>query len=58
MERALPPTMKVHKDAAIIVRDMITEFIGFSTCEAVDRLTEDRRQSLTAEDGMYLATSH
>jgi len=50
MKRALPPTAKMSKEAKACVQECVSEFIGFITNEASERLVEDKRKTITGDD--------
>eukprot|EP01083_Nonionella_stella_P020146 55844_1 len=56
MQRACPlliqgfPPCKISKEAKEGMQDCVSDFIGFVTSEAADRLQEDKRKTITADD--------
>ena len=50
MKRALPPSAKMSKEAKACVQECVSEFIGFITNEASERLVEDKRKTITGDD--------
>eukprot|EP01083_Nonionella_stella_P087882 244676_1 len=50
MKRALPDNAKVSKEAKETIQACVSEFIGFITSEASDRLAQDRRKTITGDD--------
>jgi len=50
MKQALPANAKVAKEAKDCIQECVTEFIGFITSEASDRLAKDDRKTITGND--------
>mmetsp|Transcript_17731 Transcript_17731/g.24913 ORF Transcript_17731/g.24913 Transcript_17731/m.24913 type:complete len:128 (+) Transcript_17731:37-420(+) len=50
MKNALPSNAKMSKEAKAAVQQCVSEFIGFVTNEAVERLQQDKRKTITADD--------
>eukprot|EP00808_Paulinella_micropora_P021192 g60219.t1 len=50
MKTALPPNAKMSKEAKACVQECVSEFIGFITSEAADRLQKDKRKTVTGHD--------
>jgi len=50
MKRVLPPSAKLSKEAKACIQECVSEFIGFVTSEASDRLVEDKRKTITGDD--------
>mmetsp|Transcript_47016 Transcript_47016/g.75564 ORF Transcript_47016/g.75564 Transcript_47016/m.75564 type:complete len:133 (-) Transcript_47016:182-580(-) len=50
MKQALPSNAKVAKEAKDCIQECVTEFIGFITSEASDRLAKDDRKTITGND--------
>jgi len=50
MKRALPTNAKMSKEAKACIQECVSEFIGFITSEASDRLVEDKRKTITGDD--------
>jgi len=51
MKKALPAEdHKVAQRAKEYVQECVSEFIGFVTCEAADRLTLDNRKTISGDD--------
>lgn len=50
MKKALPDSAKMSKEAKAAIQECVSEFIGFVTSEASDRLTEDKRRTITGDD--------
>lgn len=50
MKRVLPSHAKMSREAKSSIQECVTEFIGFITSEASDRLLEDKRKTITGDD--------
>jgi len=50
MKQALPANAKVAKEAKDCIQECVTEFIGFITSEAADRLAKEDRKTITEND--------
>ena len=50
MKQALPANAKIAKDAKDCIQECVTEFIGFITSEASERLAKDDRKTITGND--------
>jgi len=50
MKSHLPENVKISREARYSVQECVTEFIGLITTEAVDRLQQDRRKTITGDD--------
>jgi len=50
MKRVLPNHAKMSREAKSSIQECVTEFIGFITSEASDRLLEDKRKTITGDD--------
>lgn len=50
MKRVLPGHAKMSREAKSAIQECVTEFIGFITSEASDRLLEDKRKTITGDD--------
>jgi len=50
MKRALPSNAKMSKESKSCIQECVSEFIGFITSEASDRLVEDKRKTITGDD--------
>jgi histone H3/H4 len=53
MKKALPPKAKMSKEAKVALQECVSEFIGFITSEASDRLIEDKRKTVTGDDSEF-----
>jgi nuclear transcription Y subunit beta len=42
------------EQAKAALRECVSEFINFVTSEAADRLVEDKRKTITGDDGNHL----
>jgi nuclear transcription Y subunit beta len=50
MKRVLPDHAKMSKESKSSIQECVSEFIGFITSEASDRLSEDKRKTITGDD--------
>jgi histone H3/H4 len=51
MERICPrDRIKIDKDAVTLMREVVTEFIGFLSSEAIDRTRVDQREEIDGDD--------
>lgn len=50
MKRVLPDHAKMSKEAKAALQESVSEFIGFITSEASDRLVEEKRKTITGDD--------
>lgn len=50
MKRVLPDQAKMSKESKACIQESVSEFIGFITSEASDRLSEDKRKTITGDD--------
>lgn len=50
MKRAIPGTGKISKEARACVQECTSEFIGFVTNEANERIELDKRRTISGED--------
>ena len=50
MKRVLPAHAKMSKESKAAIQECVSEFIAFITSEAADRLSVDRRKTITADD--------
>ena len=50
MKRVLPDQAKMSKESKASIQESVSEFIGFITSEASDRLSEDKRKTITGDD--------
>lgn len=50
MKRVLPPHAKMSKEAKAAVQECVSEFIGFITSIASDKLLEEKRKTITGDD--------
>jgi nuclear transcription Y subunit beta len=52
MRVPLPNACKIARDAKEIVQECVSEFIGFVTSEASERLAQEKRKTITGDDIM------
>jgi nuclear transcription Y subunit beta len=57
MKRILPNSAKMTKEAKAAIQEATSEFIAFVTSEASERLVEDKRKTITGDDGQPLSSS-
>ena len=50
MKKVLPDHAKMSKEAKAALQECVSEFIGFITSEASDRLMEEKRKTITGDD--------
>jgi nuclear transcription Y subunit beta len=50
MKKVLPSHAKMSKEAKGALQECVSEFIGFITSEASDRLMEEKRKTITGDD--------
>jgi hypothetical protein len=50
-------TAKMSKEAKSTMQECVSEFIGFITSEASDRLGEDKRKTITGDDSTPISRS-
>jgi len=50
MKRVLPEHAKMSKESKSCIQECVSEFIGFITSEASDRLLIDKRKTITGDD--------
>ena len=56
MKRVLPDHAKMSKEAKAALQESVSEFIGFITSEASDRLVEEKRKTITGDDSQDTRT--
>jgi nuclear transcription Y subunit beta len=50
MKKVLPEHAKMSKEAKAALQECVSEFIGFITSEASDRLVAEKRKTITGDD--------
>jgi nuclear transcription Y subunit beta len=50
MRQPLPESGKIARDAKEVVQECVSEFIGFVTSEATERLAREKRKTITGDD--------